>query len=77
MLHAFAPSAVLFHTPLAPFYPEELLPELQGMLKALADVELRYERERKRLRSRLSRRRPKSASCAIWESAAAKIGSRT
>ena len=50
MLHAFVPSEVLIHTPLAPFYPEELLPELQSMLKALADVEVRYEQDRKRLR---------------------------
>ncbi len=51
MLHFFAPSEILFHTPLAPFYPEELLSELQGMLKALADVEVRYERDRKRIQS--------------------------
>ena len=50
MLHAFVPPAPLLHTPLAPFYPEQLLPELQSMLKALADVEVRYELDRKRLR---------------------------
>ena len=50
MLHAFVPSEVLIHAPLAPFYPEGLLPELQSMLKALADVEVRYEQDRKRLR---------------------------
>ena len=50
MLHAFVPSEILIHTPLTPFYPEELLPEMQAMLKALADVEVRYEQDRKRLR---------------------------
>jgi hypothetical protein len=50
MLHAFAPPKPLLYTPLAPFYPEQLLPELQCMLKALADVEVRFERDRKRLR---------------------------
>ena len=50
MLHAFVPPEPLLHTPLAPVYPEQLLPELQSMLKALADVEVRYEMDRKRLR---------------------------
>jgi hypothetical protein len=50
MLRAFVPPEILIHTPLAPLYPDELLPELQSLLKALADVEVRYERDRKRLR---------------------------
>ncbi len=50
MLHAFVPSEVLVHTLPVPFYPEDLLPEMQGMLKALVDVEVRYEQDRKRLR---------------------------
>ena len=49
MLRAFVPPETLVHTPPDPFYPADLLPELQSMLKALADVEVRYERERERL----------------------------
>ncbi|HEX2136941.1 MAG TPA: hypothetical protein VHG30_13730 [Microvirga sp.] len=49
MLRAFVPPETLIHTPPDPFYPADLLPELQSMLKALADVEVRYERERERL----------------------------
>ena len=49
MLGAFVPFQTLIHMPPAPFYPDDLLPEIQSMLKALADVEVRYERERDRL----------------------------
>ncbi|HEX2556385.1 MAG TPA: hypothetical protein VHL98_22020 [Microvirga sp.] len=49
MPRAFAPSDILMHAPPTPTYPDDLLPEVQGMLKALADVEVRYERERARL----------------------------
>ncbi len=45
----FVPSETLIHMPPAPFYPDDLLPEIQSMLKALADMEARYERERDRL----------------------------
>lgn len=70
MPRAFAPSEILIHAAPAPSHPDDLLPEIQGMLKALADVEVRYERERahinrssqpeevkKRLLSRLRDRR--------------------
>jgi hypothetical protein len=34
-----------------PFYPDELLPQLQQTLALLADVEIRYEIERDHLES--------------------------
>jgi hypothetical protein len=41
-------------TPLlqAPYYPADLLPELQSALAALADIEVGYEIARERLRKR-------------------------
>ncbi len=49
MPRAFVPPETLIHTPPAPYYPDDLLPKIQSVLKALADVEIRYERERARL----------------------------
>jgi hypothetical protein len=51
MASALVPSETLIHAPPAPYYPDDLLPEIQTMLKALADLEIRYERERARLNS--------------------------
>ena len=41
--------ATLTHTPPVPTYPEDLLPEVQSVLAALADLEIRYEIERDHL----------------------------
>ena len=49
MSRTFVPSEALIHTPLASSYALDLLPEIQSMLKALADVEIRYKRERDRV----------------------------
>ncbi len=49
MPRAIVPSETLIHTPSGPFYADDLLPEMQSMLKALADIEVRYEREHDRL----------------------------
>ncbi len=49
MPRAFVPSDTLTYSSPTPFYPDDLLPEIRGLLKALADVEVRYERERLRL----------------------------
>jgi len=35
--------------PETPFYPSDLLPAMQGLLAALADVETRYEIEREQI----------------------------
>ncbi len=49
MPRAIVPSETLIHTPSGPYYADDLLPEMQSMLKALADIEVRYEREHDRL----------------------------
>ena len=46
MRRAFATNEILVHTPPVPTYPEDLLPELQGVLAALAGLDARYETER-------------------------------
>lgn len=46
---AFLTNEVLVHTPPVPTYPEDLLPELQRVLAALADLDARYETEREHL----------------------------
>ena len=49
MPRTFVTPETLVHTPPVPTYPEDLLPELQRVLAALADVDLRYETERDHL----------------------------
>jgi hypothetical protein len=49
MPRAFVPSVTLIVTPADPLHPEDLLPEVQRLLKALADVEVCYEQEHDRL----------------------------
>jgi hypothetical protein len=49
MPRAFVSTETLVHTPPVPTYPEDLLPELQRVLAALADLDLRYEVERDHL----------------------------
>ena len=43
MRRAFATNEILVHTPPVPTYREDLLPELQGVLAALAGLDARYE----------------------------------
>jgi len=49
MRRAFVINDALVHTPPVPTYPEDLLPELQRVLAALADLDFRYETERDHL----------------------------
>jgi hypothetical protein len=49
MPRAFVPSETLIPAIPAPSNPDDLLPEIRGLLKALADVEVRCDRERLRL----------------------------
>ena len=49
MPRTFVTPETLVHTPLVPIYPEDLLPELQRVLAALADLDVRYETERDHL----------------------------
>ncbi len=49
MRRAFVTNETLVHTPPVPTYPEDLLPELQRVLAALADLDFRYETERDHL----------------------------
>ena len=49
MRRAFVTNEVLAHAPPVPTYPEDLLPELQRVLAALADLDARYETEREYL----------------------------
>ena len=49
MPRPFVTPETLVHTPPVPIYPEDLLPELQRVLSALADLDLRYETERDHL----------------------------
>jgi hypothetical protein len=49
MRRAFVTNEVLVHTPPVPTYPEDLLPELQRLLAALADLDARYETQRDHL----------------------------
>ncbi len=49
MPRAFVPSVTLTPMPADPLYPEDLLPEVQRVLKALSDVEVRYELEHDRI----------------------------
>ena len=49
MRRAFVTNGILIHTPPVPTYPEDLLPELQRVLAALADLDVRYETEREHL----------------------------
>ena len=51
MRRAFVTHSALVHTPPIPTYPEDLLPELQRVLAALADLDVRYETERDHLES--------------------------
>ena len=46
MRRAFVTNDVLVHTPPVPTYPEDLSPELQRLLAALADLDALYEIER-------------------------------
>src|SRR5215212_2810820 len=49
MRRTFVIPEALAHTPPVPTYPEDLLPKLQRVLAALADLDLRYETERDHL----------------------------
>jgi len=49
MRRAFLTNDVLVHTPPIPTYPEDLLPELQRLLAALADLDARYQTQRDHL----------------------------
>ena len=49
MPRTFVTPEILAHTPPVPIYPEDLLPELQRVLAALADLDVRYGTERDHL----------------------------
>ena len=49
MPRTFVTPETLVHTPPVQTYPEDLLPELQRVLAALADLDVRYETERDHL----------------------------
>jgi hypothetical protein len=49
MSHTFVGPETLVHTPQVPIYPEDLLPQLQYVLAALADLEVQYELARELL----------------------------